>query len=81
MIPIYSPAQKLLQYVTAENLAANASHFRLVRNRRGHVTRAYLRVSMSFDTRPFSRLGAAIEQPLSTGHVWALCGVRGSAGN
>lgn len=53
-------------------------NLRVIRNKRGHVTRCYLKPNMSLDARPNSRIGLAFEQPLDSGHVWALRGVHGS---
>lgn len=77
MIPIYNQSRELMQYVTETALAANAGHFDIVTNRRGHPKRAYVKPGL-FDNRKFSRLGMAFEQSLSTGNVWALGGVIGS---
>jgi hypothetical protein len=78
LIPIYTPDGRLLGNFAQDIVIANARHFRLVFNRRGHLKRAYEKTE-SLDRRPGSRVGLPYEQPLSPGgHVWALRGVRGS---
>ena len=67
-----------MRYEPEEHLLANEAHFRIVRNRRGYIKRAYCRDSMSLDRRPSTRLGMSFEQMLPSGPVWALGGVTGS---
>ncbi len=78
MIPIYLNTGKLYQHIAPSLLFEHRSHFRLVTNKRGNVTRAYLKEPLSCDTRPNSTIGMAFEQQLHSGPVWALQGVRGS---
>ena len=78
MIPIYLANGNLYQHVPLERLMENAQHFEIVRNKRGHVRRAYMKQSLNFDSRPASMIGMAFQQSLPTGHVWALRGVTGS---
>ncbi len=77
-IPIYDSSGRLMRFSEAEPILEHQHHFRLVRTRRGHLKEAHLRNIESLDSRPTSSLGMAFEQPLSTGHVYALQGVLGS---
>lgn len=64
--------------VPLEFIEIAIGHLRVVRNKRGHITRAYLRADWSLDCRPASKIGLAFEQALDTGHVWALHGTEGT---
>jgi hypothetical protein len=79
MIPIYLSNGSLYRWIELERLLEHEDHFNVVRNKRGHIKRATLKQAVTFDSRPASMLGVAFEQPLSTGCVWALHGVAGSA--
>ena len=79
-IPIYCWRGRLLCEQSEVFVRANAHHFRLVCNRRGHLERAYVKPPASFDCRPNSTVGLHFEQTLSSGRVWALRGARGSGG-
>ena len=62
-----------------EIIQRHEGHFTVVRNRRGYITRAYVKRILAFDDRPASGLGIAFPQHLESGRaVWALGGVRGS---
>jgi len=78
MIPIYLSSGELYRHIDPDQLKQHQAHFRLVRNKRGHITRAYLKQAISCDVRPTSTIGLSFEQSLCSGHVWALRGVRGS---
>jgi len=83
-VPVYSPAGKLLSWVSPEWCERHAPHLRIVRNRRGHPRRAYLRaddselVAWLQATGRRSSFGCAFEQVLTCGRTWALKGIRGS---
>jgi len=83
-IPVYSPGGELLSWAPCEWIERHAPHLRLVRNRRGHLKRCYLRaddgelVQWLESTGRRSNFGFAFEQQLPCGRVWALRGVRGS---
>jgi hypothetical protein len=79
-IPIYCWRGRLVCEEPETFVRANAHHFRLVCNRRGHLKRAYIKPPASFDCRPNSTVGLHFEQELLSGRVWALRGVRGSGG-
>jgi hypothetical protein len=76
-IPIYSTDGRILRTVPDSSLASVPGLY-CVRNRRGHIVRAYL--SGTAPMRPLSQgvAGACVEQPLSTGHVYALKNERGA---
>ena len=76
--PLHSEQGFLLRMVAVSLIESAAPHLRVLRNRRGHVTRAYLRADQSLDCRPASKIGLAFQQALDSGHVWALRGVEGS---
>jgi hypothetical protein len=79
LIPIFSETDnRLLRYAPEEHILEHAHHFRLVRNRRGHLKVAYCRRSVSLDQRPVSSIGTAFEQHLSSGKIWALRGTPGA---
>ena len=80
MIPIYSAGNRFIQLESEERILASQQHFQLIRNRRGQIREAHLKADVSLDARPSSRIGRAFEQTLSSGHVYALGGVRGSGG-
>lgn len=71
-------------YLAVEFLVEHAAHFRLLRNRRRHIKRAYLRQDLTLDKRPNSTMGLAFVQDLYDGrgkvcgHTHALRGVVGS---
>ena len=83
-VPVYSPAGRLLSFASAAWVEHHAPHLRIVRNRRGHPRRCYLRaddgamVAFLEATGRRSNYGAAFMQPLTHGRTWALRGVRGS---
>lgn len=92
-IPIYDSGGRLMRFAEAESIIEHQHHFRLVRTRRGHLKEAHLRsaklcrdkdryvvaaITDSLDVRPRSNIGRHFEQPLRTGHVYALRGVIGS---
>jgi hypothetical protein len=84
-IPLYSPDGRLLGWAPCEWVERHAPHLRLVRNRRGHPRRAYLKehndelTAWLQQTGRRSTYGTAFEQHLPCGRVvWALKGVRGS---
>ena len=78
-IPLYDADEHLLRFVGLDHVWEHRAHFRLITTRRGHVKRAYFKGrSLPLDFRPASTLGIGFEQPVSTGHVWALSGVTGS---
>lgn len=91
-IPIYDSSGRLMRFAEPESILAHRHHFRLVVTRRGHLKEAHLRtativwrkrelvaaITDSLDLRPRSNIGRHFEQPLSTGHVYALRGVVGS---
>jgi len=84
-VPVYSPAGRLLSFASAAWVEHHAPHLRIVRNRRGHPRRCYLRaddgamVAFLEATGKRSSFGCAFQQHLPCGRVvWALRGVRGS---
>lgn len=83
-VPVYSPAGRLLTWAPPEWVERHEGNLRIVRNRRGHPQRAYLRcddgalVAFLEATGRRSNFGAAFMQTLSCGRTWALRGVRGS---
>ena len=76
--PLHSAQGYILRMLTLSEIEAAGGNVRVVRNKRGHVTRAYLKPQFSLDNRPTSRIGLAFEQVLDSGHVWALHGAIGS---
>lgn len=84
MIPLYDASGGLLGWVAPEWAEAHAPHLRVVRNRRGHPTRAYLRsddgelIQWLERTGRRSSFGAAFLQHLDGCVVWSLRGVPGS---
>lgn len=78
MIPLYLPDGRLYQHIDPALLFEHRAHFKLVTNKRGNVTRAYLKATLTCDTRPNSTIGMAFEQQIASGNLWALQGVRGS---
>jgi len=84
LVPVYTADQRLLAWWPAA-LAARNGNLRIVRSRRGHIKRAYLRddapviVQRLLAERRRSSYGAAFVQKLDSGRpLWALRGVRGS---
>jgi len=83
-VPVYSPAGRLLSWAPAEWVERHEGNLRIVRNRRGHLRRAYLRDHDDALTLWLaavgkrSSFGRAFMQTLSCGRTWALKGVRGS---
>ena len=84
-IPVYSVDGKLLSWAPLEWVERNEGNLRVIRSRRGHPRRAYLRdddselITFLIETRKRSSYGTAFEQHLPCGRVvWALKGVRGS---
>jgi hypothetical protein len=80
MIPIYSASGHLLRWEPENRVRANAQHFDLIENRRGHLKEAHLKADVSLDVRPSSGIGESFLQTLANGRVYALGGVRGSGG-
>lgn len=85
MIPLYDAGGRLIMWVPADWCEANAGNLRIVRSRRGHPTRAYLRsddgelTAWLEATGRRSSYGTAYLQSLDCGRrAWALRGVRGS---
>lgn len=80
MIPIYSATGALIKYMAAALFEPHAGRFNLVRNKRGHVKRAYIKGVVSCDHRPASYIGIAFHQHVADNcaPVWALGGVIGS---
>lgn len=78
LIPLHSEHGYILRMLPICDVEAAEPHLRIIRNRRGHVKRAYLKPDTSLDRRPDSGIGIAFEQELSTGLVWALRGTKGS---
>ena len=82
-IPIYSVDGKLTFWAPPEWVERNRGNLRVIRSRRGHPRRAYLRdddselITFLIETRKRSSYGCAFMQALSCGRVWALKGVRG----
>ena len=84
-IPLYSPDGRLIGWAPLEWCERHEGNLKLVRSRRGHLRRAYLRdddselITFLIETRKRSSYGTAFEQHLPCGRVvWALKGVRGS---
>ena len=83
-IPLYGPDGRLIGWVPLEWCERHEGTLRVVRNRRGHLKRAYLREHNDEltlwlqQTGRRSSFGTAFEQVLSCGRVWSLRGVRGS---
>jgi hypothetical protein len=83
-IPVYNVDGRLLTWAPAEWCERHAGNLRLVRSRRGVLKRCYLRaddgelVEWLAATGRRSSFGAAFQQMLPCGRVWALRGVRGS---
>jgi len=84
-VPIYDASGRLLSFASAEWVERNEGNLRIVRNRRGHAKRCYLRaadgelVQWLAATGRRSSFGRGFRQPLLCGRVvWALKGVRGS---
>jgi hypothetical protein len=83
-IPIYDPKGRLLTFAPISFIEENAGHFRLVRSRKGHVRRCYLRdddgsvVRYLLAARKHSKYGHSFLQRLSCGQAWVLSGVTGS---
>jgi len=83
-VPVYDARGRLLTWAPVEWCERHAGNLRAVRNRRGHLKRAYLRaddgepVAWLQETGRRSNFGFAFEQALSCGRTWALRGVRGS---
>jgi hypothetical protein len=84
-VPVYSPAGRLLSWVSPEWCLRHQDNLRLVRSRRGALRRAYLRcddgalVAFLEATGRRSSYGRGFQQHLPCGRVvWALKGVRGS---
>jgi hypothetical protein len=83
-VPLYSSSRHLLPIeMPLEILTRHPWRFNLVKNRRGHVVRAYVKpVSFWLDQRLAngkpSAYGEAFEQKLDCGYVLALYGVTGS---
>ena len=83
-IPVYSPAGRLLSWVSPEWCLRHQGNLRVIRSRRGHPRRAYLKehndelTAWLQATGRRSGFGCAFMQTLSCGRVWALRGVRGS---
>jgi hypothetical protein len=75
-IPVYSSSGNLVHslHMSPADIDTHTIHFaRIVRNRRGHITRAYLRTGLfSLSDRPSSRIGITYLQSLDSGHVWAM---------
>jgi hypothetical protein len=73
-IPIYSPDGQLVRLnAPVAFLEANEGHFRIIRNRRGHIKRAYLRPSALID-RPIwqGNAGQTFVERLAGGWVWSM---------
>ena len=78
-VPLFSfSGRRLINHMPIDLIEKNEHHFRIVRNRRGHIKRAYVKKLQSFDSRPNSLIGVAFEQKIESGEVWALRGVQGS---
>ena len=83
-VPVYGADGRLLTFVPAEWCERHEGNLRIVRSRRGHPQRAYLRcddgalVAFLEATGRRSNFGAAFMQTLSCGRTWALKGIRGS---
>ncbi|MEJ5370229.1 MAG: hypothetical protein WHT08_18105 [Bryobacteraceae bacterium] len=83
-VPVYSPAGKLLSWVSPEWCERHQGNLRVIRSRRGHPRRAYLKEHNDEltlwlqETGRRSSFGRAFQQVLNCGRVWALRGVRGS---
>ena len=79
-VALFSATGRLLPVeMPIEMLERHANHFTVVRNRRGYLTRAYVKRVVPLDDRPASPLGLAFRQHLECGStVWALRKVRGS---
>lgn len=75
-IPLRSPAGRFLAHITIEEALAHKGVWQLQRNRRGNIRCVIERARASCS--PLSNRGISFEQQLSSGHVWALRGVRGS---
>lgn len=83
MIPLYDAGGSLLMWVAADFLDRHRCHLRIVINRRGHPTRAYLKpdspmVEWLEATARRSSFGTGFQQHLPCGRTWALRGTAGS---
>ena len=83
-VPIYDARGRLIGWMPSEWVERHAGNLRLVRSRRGVLKRCYLRcddgelVAWLQATGRRSSFGAAFQQVLTCGRVWALRGIRGS---
>jgi len=85
VIPLYDAGGGLLAWVAPDFLDQHGLHLRVIRNRRGHPTRAYLRsddgelVAWLERTGGRSGYGVGFLQHLDCGaRTWALRGTPGS---
>lgn len=76
-IPVISPDGRLLTCVS-EQEARLIGNARMVFNRRGHIKRVLMNGALNLRPLWQGTCGTAFEQPVTTGHVWALRGVEGS---
>jgi len=83
-IPLYSPDGRLIGWAPLEWCERHEGNLRLIRSRRGHPRRAYLKehndelTAWLQQTGRRSSYGTAFQQVLACGRTWALRGVRGS---
>ena len=83
-IPVYNVDGRLLSWAPLEWVERNAGNLKLVRSRRGHLRRAYLKEHDDAltlwlqQTGRRSSYGCGFQQVLACGRTWALRGVRGS---
>ena len=84
-IPLYSPDGRLIGWAPLEWVERHQGNLRVVRNKRGHLKRAYLKehddelTAWLQATGRRSSYGRGFQQHLPCGQVvWALKGVRGS---
>lgn len=84
-VPVYGADGRLLTWAPAEWCERHQGNLRIVRNRRGHPRRAYLRADDGELTAFLeaagkrSSFGRGFQQHLPCGRVvWALRGIRGS---
>ena len=83
-IPLYSPDGRLIGWAPVEWVERHDGNLRVIRSRRGHPRRAYLKEHNDAltlwlqETGRRSSFGTAFQQVLPCGRVWALKGIRGS---
>lgn len=80
-IPVYSHSMRLVDHMSPA--AAHSMGARFIRTRHRVIVRAVLPENIGKGAESphlahLSRTGTSYQQQLSTGHVWALLGIRGS---